>query len=575
MFGMIYQQMQIVFAQTINKLIYTIRKLPFVGKIISEEIYAMVSVKRTLCVVAAILSAFKDIFSKMFYFIFAICIWGFAFVGYLTPDSLFANKDSILLHQYLSMSIFWIFFFMNFLLGSFLNSRICACDEKDYLFVGLLRIDARKYFLLKMFKSQIIQIVYYTVFMLIIQCVILDGDIKTTLLYMIGFATFRFIGESFRLYLNDKFGMPFTVKNKALNVIYNFYCVAIFLVAYVTFFILLFLKYPMKIKGIVFPDICVVVTNPVFLIAAVILAIISIRYIVRYQNYPFVAKRLAGFNTVMEQKEAADKVSKVNKNIEVDELDKKEAGKRVFEEKQGYEYLNAIFFERHKKIFTRPIRIKTAVSAVLMAVSIIALVVYKLNSPIKEFQTFSNDLWKAMDKIITILVFIMYCITSGRNITKALFYNCDHSLLKYGYYRKPEAILKNFRIRLRFMIKSELPMVSVLCIGFIIDTVLLGKIDQWLKLLSIVGCIIMLSVFYSVVYLCMYYIFQPYTEGGEETGIGYGICKGIIYVMSYICLQIDTIPQYFVLIVVGVTILGIIAAYALAYLMAPKRFVLK
>lgn len=58
--------------------------------------------------------------------------------------------------------LFWIFFFMNFLLGSFVNSTICACDEKDYLLVGLLRIDAKKYFLLKIFKSQITQIIYYT-----------------------------------------------------------------------------------------------------------------------------------------------------------------------------------------------------------------------------------------------------------------------------------------------------------------------------------------------------------------------------------------------------------------------------
>ncbi len=75
--------------------------------------------------------------------------------------------------------------------------------------------------------------------------------------------------------------------------------------------------------------------------------------------------------------------------------------------------------------------------------------------------------------------------------------------------------------------------------------------------------------------MCMYYIFQPYTEGGKETGVGYSICKGVIYIASYSCLQIDTIPQYFVSIVLVVTVAGLIAGYALAYLMAPKHFVLK
>lgn len=47
--------------------------------------------------------------------------------------------------------------------------------------------------------------------------------------------------------------------------------------------------------------------------------------------------------------------------------------------------------------------------------------------------------------------------------------------MKYGYYRRPDAILKNFRIRLRFMLKSELPMVVVLCVGFVIDTIIIRE----------------------------------------------------------------------------------------------------
>ena len=73
----------------------------------------------------------------------------------------------------------------------------------------------------------------------------------------------------------------------------------------------------------------------------------------------------------------------------------------------------------------------------------------------------------------------------------------------------------------------------------------------------------------------MYYIFQPYTEGGKETGVGYSVCKGVIYVASYSCLQIDTLPQYFAAIIMVITVVGLVAGYALEYLMAPKRFVLK
>lgn len=562
MFDLMYQQMQIAFAEEINKFIYTLKNIPFIGKYIPEELYARVALKRAFAVFAGICSIIGDILNKLCYFVFAIVIGVSILVDEKTG---FGESGKIIL---------WIFFFMNILAGSFVNSKICACDEKDYLFVGLLRIDARKYFLLKVFKSQITQIIYYTVFMLVAQH-IFDGDIKNTLLYMVGFAAFRFIGEAFRLYLNDRFGMPFTDKNKLLFILYNAYTVVIFFAAYGTTFVLLFLKYPMEMKKIVFPDICVIAANPVFIVVSLILAAFSIRYIINYKNYPFVAKRFAGFSTVMQQKAEVEEVSKVNKNIETDDLKEKEIGKHIFEEKEGYEYLNAIFFERHKKIFSRPRKLKTVISFIIMAASIVGLIVFKAGSTAKEFNSFANDMWNAMDRVMTIFVFLMYCITSGRSITRALFYNCDHSLMKYGYYRRPDAILKNFRIRLRFMLKSELPMVVVLCVGFVIDTIIIGKADQWLKLLSIIACIVLLSIFYSVVYLCMYYIFQPYTEGGKETGVGYSVCKGVIYVASYSCLQIDTLPQYFAAIIMVITVVGLVAGYVLAYFMAPKRFVLK
>ena len=44
---------------------------------------------------------------------------------------------------------------------------------------------------------------------------------------------------------------------------------------------------------------------------------------------------------------------------------------------------------------------------------------------------------------------------------------------------------------------------------------------------------------------------------------------------SYSCLQIDTLPQYFAAIIMVITVVGLVAGYALAYLMAPIRFVLK
>ena len=68
MFELMYQQMQIAFAERINKFIYTVRRIPVIGKCIPEELYARVSLKRVLAVLAAIRSVLGDMINKLLYF---------------------------------------------------------------------------------------------------------------------------------------------------------------------------------------------------------------------------------------------------------------------------------------------------------------------------------------------------------------------------------------------------------------------------------------------------------------------------------------------------------------------------
>ncbi len=65
----------------------------------------------------------------------------------------------------------------------------------------------------------------------------------------------------------------------------------------------------------------------------------------------------------------------------------------------------------------------------------------------------NEDIRKQINKMLMVFlpyfVFIMYMINRGTSFTQALFMNCDHSMLTYSFYKKPEFILKLFRIRLR------------------------------------------------------------------------------------------------------------------------------
>ena len=101
-------------------------------------------------------------------------------------------------------------------------------------------------------------------------------------------------------------------------------------------------------------------------------------------------------------------------------------------------------------------------------------------------------------------VFIMYAINRGTGFTQALFMNCDSSLLTYSFFKKPDMVLKLFRIRLREIIKINL--LPALIIGAGLDIILFasggGELLQYAVLFISIIC---MSVFFSVHYLTLYY----------------------------------------------------------------------
>ena len=62
----------------------------------------------------------------------------------------------------------------------------------------------------------------------------------------------------------------------------------------------------------------------------------------------------------------------------------------------------------------------------------------------------------------------MYLINRGSVVTQAMFYNCDHAMLRYNFYREPDVILGLFKKRLTMLIKINLLPAIVIAIGSIV-----------------------------------------------------------------------------------------------------------
>ena len=169
----------------------------------------------------------------------------------------------------------------------------------------------------------------------------------------------------------------------------------------------------------------------------------------------------------------------------------------------------------------------------------------------------------------------MYAINRGTCFTQALFMNCDNSLLTYAFYKKPGDLLKLFRIRLREIIRINLLPAFVIGVGLAVLLFASGGTDAPIHYAVIVVSILCMSIFFSVHYLMIYYLLQPYTVGAELKSGTYRIVMAATYLVCWFLMRV----QMPTLIFGGMTIVfcvvySVIACVAV-YRLAPKTFKLR
>lgn len=582
----IYQQWQVSFAQEANHIIFALQNLPLVGKGISDEWYCRTDIKKILGFLALLKNLIWQVLCIVIYLLF-FTILPF---GALGDMGLFDGLSEV--HWFM-----WVIFWMNCMLGANLRSMIFETgDEDSYFLLRLMRVDAKAFYVSKMIKRHGIQTLCYWVFFLAI-CRHMQGwNLSDALCMCLIFAASRVIGEAVQLKIHDRHslrdgGVMSDGQDKSESYVRgmrNGWAVLMFVICYgaTLLFVLLgdcgYLEWIMN--G--------VVSWPVAL-AAMILAAVGVRYLYRYPKYQVIAivnnsmvslverdgvkRQISEDAYAMDEQIAAKKAQKKKHNRKADAAQETETPEdHLFEDRSGYDYFNALFFHRHKRLLLTPVRLKCKISGVVLVLTgglFLALRVYLGNA--RFASEVSGPVWRCYGLFLASLVFIMYCIGSGNSLTMAMFYNCDVSMLRYSFYRTPQAILQNFRIRMRYIIRNNGVVSLVMAAGIFLNCCVLGLSGHVLETLLLTATALMLSVFYSAVSLCMYYLFQPYLEDGKMTGIGYKVTGGIIYVFSYECFQVRTTSILFPIVILIVTVVGLVSSYLLVYKVAPKTFHLK
>ena len=251
--------------------------------------------------------------------------------------------------------------------------------------------------------------------------------------------------------------------------------------------------------------------------------------------------------------------------VDIKEKDKK-IDERKLKGKKGYDLFNTIFFERHKEILLRSAKWFMAIAFIV----IIGIIILMNISPIikKEINTFllNNISW---------FVIIMYFINRGAIVTQAMFYNCDHSMLTFNFYRNPKVILNVFKTRLLTVSKVNMLPAIVIALGLPILLYISGGTTNVLDYISIPIFIIALSIFFSIHYLVIYYLFQPYDKNMAMKSMSYSIISLMTYIISYSLTDLKMSTTAFSIIAIVATVLYSVIALFAVYKKAPTTFKIK
>lgn len=235
--------------------------------------------------------------------------------------------------------------------------------------------------------------------------------------------------------------------------------------------------------------------------------------------------------------------------------------------KTGCARFNELFVRRNYRLLMRPARRTAVIAGAALALGCAACLA------LPEIAAAING---ALVPALPMMLLLMYFINRGNTVTQILFFNCDSSMLSYRFYRQPRVILGIFTARLKSLTAINLLPTAVIALGLPLLLLCSGGTDTPTDYLVLPLAILAMSVFFSVHYLVLYYLLQPYTAGLENTSFGYRLITGLTYFVCYmIYANVHGATMAFGIGMIVFAAAYVAAALLLAYRLAPRTFKLR
>lgn len=503
-------------AYMVNSFIYSLKGLPLINKLLPDSLYE----DKTLKVFGNIIFILKELVN--------IFVWKLLYVFFMifTMSSIHENNwPNAFIHIFTFLTI----------CGGIINTHMFETSKDRYYAIMMMNMDAKKYTLSNFYYSLIKVIIGLTPFIIIFG-LIAELPLLICVIMPVFVVMIKLLASNIRIckYIKTK-----KIENGVLE-----WAIALILLA---------MGYGLPFIGVTINE-----TNFVILfIFSILCGIYSLIKMRNFDGYRQIYKKILTTDNIYTNKK--NNTADIKKNIE----NQIEYDGDFISNKKGFAYFHDLFVKRHKKILTEAVKKQSliifAVFAILIFVSIFfPEAVEGLNSvPLTYLPYF---------------VFVMYSLNRGTTLTQAMFMNCDHSMLTYKFYRAPKVILGMFKERLKTLITVNLLPALVIAIGLPILLLVTGGTDNILNYVVLFVSIISMSIFFSVHYLVMYYVLQPYNINTELKSATYTTVQGITYMVCYYMLQIKLPTIAFGIATIVFSIAYSIVALILAYILAPKTF---
>lgn len=503
----------------VNNIIHALKQIPLINRLLPQTLYRSEELKILGNVLAGLWEIATIFAGKFLYYVFMIFLMGSIYEQ--------MPSEQVFLHILVCLTA----------IGAFMNTAIFNPTKDKYYAMILLGMDARAY-TISNYIYAILKVIVGTIPSALLFGWMMEVPVGICLLVPFAVAGAKMAVAASYLRDYEKRGVAHNENQLGR---YEWLVVGVLMAA----------AYGLPAVGFVIPF----TVSIGIMILAVAAGLLSLRKILGFHEYRDVYQQIL-ISSMNQMDAAREKVKNQTKESIL-------ADTRITSNRKGFEYLNELFIKRHQKILWKSSKRIAMISLMIVAMGLLGCYMQP---------KFGEKINVLLMTFLPYFVFIMYMINRGTIFTQALFMNCDCSLLTYPFYKKPDMILRFFAIRLREIIKVNLLPAVVIGGGLAILLFASGGTENPMNYVVIVVSILSMSIFFSVHYLTLYYLLQPYTEGAEMKSGTYRVIMMATYIVCWLMMQQRLPTLVFGAVCILFCVLYCIAACILVYRMAPRTF---